>query len=417
MISPWTRQILRDPGLPGSAALIDDVPGPLAAAYKVAGSTLTYAEPMQITWWPGRRLTIRYRSRAHGGVHNGETQAVASIGSMPEGAVLVEGDDSIVGVWCVPHDPALPGLASALDTSAVTGLLRQLGSTDIVTRTRLRAYRPGSRAVVEAKASGASLFLKVVPPAKVVELHERHRHLAAHLPVPDSLGLSTELGIVAMRTAPGVDLRARMRRGGALPESADIAAMLAGLPNPVSPTQVRSSLQSLPQVIEVLHRLLPEEAGPIERLAAEIGPETVDASVAVHGDFHEAQILVEGVRPGALVDVDTYGWGRPGDDPATMLAHLDLLAPSCPRPQVVRSLAHGLNRIWDRTADPADLRRRTAAVALGLAVGPFRVQGPNWPDETRRRVRAAARWAESARRVDEGSLIAASGASHVRAAP
>ena len=69
-------------------------------------------------------------------------------------------------------------------------------------------------------------------------------------------------------------------------------------------------------------------------------------------------------------------------------------------------------REWDSWVDPIDLRRRVAAVIIGLATGPFRVQVETWPTEVRRRLDLAERWVESADRVDKKSLITSLGTSH-----
>jgi hypothetical protein len=54
---------------------------------------------------------------------------------------------------------------------------------------------------------------------------------------------------------------------------------------------------------------------------------------------------------------------------------------------------------FDRAVDPALLRYGVAAVALGLATGPFRVLEPGWRATTARRVRLAEHWLASAQRV------------------
>jgi len=46
--------------------------------------------------------------------------------------------------------------------------------------------------------------------------------------------------------------------------------------------------------------------------------------------------------------------------------------------------------------DPVSLRLRTAAVVLGLATGPFRVQEANWPAVTERRIALSEEWVLSA---------------------
>jgi hypothetical protein len=97
-----------------------------------------------------------------------------------------------------------------------------------------------------------------------------------------------------------------------------------------------------------------------------------------------------------MLDIDTYGWGRPDDDAATMLAHLAIWADLSSRPERVLDLGRRLLKMWDGILDPVDLRVRTAAVALSLATGPFRVQSAGWPGETADRVAIAERWLESA---------------------
>jgi hypothetical protein len=80
----------------------------------------------------------------------------------------------------------------------------------------------------------------------------------------------------------------------------------------------------------------------------------------------------------------------------------------------VEDYAGGLLRIWDRMVDPTDLRRRVAAVVLGLATGPFRVQRDNWPSGTMQRIEMAERWVRSARLVQDKALSDTSARSHAR---
>lgn len=51
---------------------------------------------------------------------------------------------------------------------------------------------------------------------------------------------------------------------------------------------------------------------------------------------------------------------------------------------------------FDKQTDPRSLRLRTAAVILGLATGPFRVQENVWPTATKRRIDLAMQWVEMA---------------------
>jgi len=402
-----------DAALPVFSYLLhEEPPGPVAAVYEAADTTIENISRIQVSWLPGQNATLRYRIDGHGGDLAGRRDLVATVGSIPEGAAVVAGPDGDVGLWVVPNDPLLPGLSSALHRPTVGKLLSDFGSAEEVASTQLRSYRPGRRAVVEVSAGGASIFLKVVPPSQARDLHDRHRYLSDSLPVPDSLGVSPDLGIVALRALPGLDLRTILRTGGAPPDPSSIAGIAAALPEPEAGWRARSPIRSASRIVELLGRLVPDRQGQLEQLENAIGDEREAERVPVHGDFHEAQIIVNGGQPAGLLDVDTYGWGRPGDDAATMLGHLHLLAPSCESPREVMRFAAALNRHWDASLDPVDLRLRTSAVVLGLATGPFRVQSPGWATETRDRIDAAAQWVESARRVDERSLIPASAGSH-----
>lgn len=410
-----TRPQLDDEKLPGFGELLNrPIPGPVSAVYETAGSSIDSIATIQVTWHPGRQVTVRYRVIAAGGSLPGQHDVVAVVGRVPDEAAVVEGPESRVGVWVVPNDPLLPGLRSALDLPTVANLVSDLGADDEVTYSRLRAYRPGRRAVVEVGAGQSSIYLKIVPPGEVADLHDRHRHLSEFLPVPDSLGLAPDLGIVAMGALPGADLRSTLRNGGAVPNPSAIAGIVDRLPDPRNGWQARTPIETVPKIVELLGRLLPAESERLNRLQSEIGQGGARDRVPVHGDFHEAQIMVKSGTPVGLIDVDTYGWGHPGHDAATMLGHLHLLAPGCKSPSLVMELARNLNRHWDAEFDPVDLRHQTAAVVLGLATGPFRVQSPNWPRDTRSRIDVAEEWVDSARRVDERSLIAASGGSHDR---
>lgn len=405
----------QDPRLPGFDELVHaEIPGPVDAIYARAGSTIREQRAIQATWRPEKSLTMRYRVTADDGGLAGTNDVVAVIGDIPGGVSIVEGPDAEVGVWVLPDDPNLPGLKSSLDVPTVSNLLADLGSKEEATGIRLRAYRPGRRAVVQVEAGQSSIFLKVVPPKRIEKLHAKHRFLTDHLPVPDSLGLAPDLGIVAMRALPGVDLRTALRDGTMpLPDPAAIMALPASLPEPPeSSWKSWSPEDNLEGTVDLLTRLLPDEGPRLQRLLGEIGEDAAPRELPVHGDYHEAQILVDGARLIGLIDVDTFGWGRSGDDAATMLAHLHLMASGSRSPERVIEFARTLNQAWDTVVDPVRLRLKTAAHVLGLATGPFRVQSDEWPAETIARIEVAAQWVQSAQRVDEKSLMPASDSSH-----
>ena len=405
---------LHDHEMPAVEVLLaDGVPAPLSTIFAQGGVTIEQAMATQVTWWPGKTIVVRYRAQCSGALH-GQHQIVACAGQIPEGAAIVERDGIQIGVWRVPHDPALPGLAPALDPCTASHLLRGLGMPCEQVRPRLRAYRPCRRAVVEVRGTRALLYLKVVPPAEVEILHRRHASLPASFPAPSSLGVDPRLGVLALEALPGVTLRQALEDPeAALPGPGDLEDVLQQVPAPSDNVQSLSPIERLPTLRGLLSLIVPGQDGRIQELAERIGQEAWPATVAAHGDFHEAQLLVERGRVVGVLDIDTSGWGRIGDDPATMVGHLAVLQTSSAQPGRVGEYLASLLRRWDRKVDPVDLRRRAAGVIFALATGPFRVQRDTWPIDVHRRLDLAEGWLDQADRIDERNLIAASGTPHL----
>jgi Phosphotransferase enzyme family len=406
---------LTDPALPELGMLLaKGVPAPLQAALGPEGVTVVDSHPTQVTWQPGISVTVRYQVTLRGAGFDGPEQLVATAGHIPSGALVVQSERFSVGVWRVPHDPKLRGLPAAVDRIRVTELLNDLGAPETEVSTRLRAYRPGRRAVVEARGSRHSIYLKVLRSERVERLHRHHLHLSPHLPIPESMGFSSELGIVALQTLPGVTLRNALDdQSVALPNPSSLADCLQSLPSPIVEHRAPSAIGRLPEIARLLRALMPEHSHRLDALSRRIGEDSLDERVPVHGDFYEAQIMVKDARVVGILDVDTYGWGHPADDLATMVGHLSVWQSLSRETERVRSFGQELLRHADQRVDPADLRRRVAAVVLSLAPGPFRVLLPDWPDETERRISLAERWLESADRIDKGSLMPVSPRSYL----
>jgi hypothetical protein len=390
-----------------------NVPMSLRVALDSVGIRVVRAVAVQVVWWPGESVTVRYSADLDGTLE-GHHQVVAVSGRVPAGAISVETSDARVGVWVVPRDPGLPGLASALDPRTVRRLLHDLGApASAEPAVRLRAYRPGRRAVVEVRGERGSVFLKLVPPGQVTRLHQIHCALAQRVPVPRSLGYDEDLGLLAMQTLPGVTLRRAIESPAQpLPPLHDLDHMLSSLPVAAATSPSKSAVDRLDRITGLLRHLFPEVEDRLVELTSAIGPEKASRSVPVHGDLHEGQVLVSSGPVSGLLDVETFGLGRAGEDQATMIGHLSLWQQLSNQPDRTRRLGKWLLKRWDDRFDPIDLRRRASAVLLSLATGPFRVQRQGWPEETNRRLRLAESWMDSARAVGERSLTAASSASH-----
>lgn len=400
---------LADPGLPVLSTLLGlPLPPALQAAVDTTGGQLTGARVTQVSWWPGRSVNIRYSASIAGGEIPGEHAFVCAAGRVPSGATVVSSDLGSVGVWRVPYDPALPGMPAAVNHDQVGKLLVSLGSDPGPVSLRLRAYRPQRRAVVQVLGENHSIYLKVVRPSRVDRLHRIHRHLRNYLPIPSSLGVDDAKGLMAMESLPGTTLRQVLEDpNGAIPPVDQIVGLLGKLPTPESDKVATSSIDRLPSTIEMLSAISPELAPRLRRIGESIGDDPYRPEVPVHGDYYESQIMVIDGSIAGLVDVDTFGWGRPADDASTMLGHLSIWAGMSSNTEKVAKLGRDLLAVWDNLLDPVDLRLRTAAMTLSLASGPFRVQSAAWPSEVEHRVGLAEQWIESAQR--EKTLIPLSG--------
>ncbi|MGI5196881.1 aminoglycoside phosphotransferase family protein [Streptomyces sp. CA-288835] len=371
----------------------------LAAALEPAGRQLLTWRVENVDHQPGDSCTAVYRVQVRGSDGRTDEERIgARAGRLPRGATVLEDGVNRVAVWRFPYDPWLPALPSACDSGALARLLEDVGCGGGPVRYRVRAYRPGRRAVVEVTGSYGRLFIKVVRPSRVDALHRRHRLLTeAGVPAPASLGFTPD-GLVVLQALPGRTLREVLRGGGGggrAPSAEAVLGLLDRLPPELASGAARPSWAAkAPHYAAVVGAAVPELAAQARELAEEV---TVGVGsgpvVAVHGDLYESQLLVEGGRISGLLDVDTAGPGERVDDLGCLLGHLSVLA------QIDRERADAINRLgaayltaFAGLVDPVELRRRTAAVVLSLATGPHRVQEAGWQAATRARLDLAMRW-------------------------
>ena len=373
--------------------------GLLTAVANTAGGELGSWRPRQVNYQPHRSTVVQYRAamRWPSGQATSETFVAATGDSLPaHGAAVFEDGSARVAVWRWPNDPFLPGLADALDPNKVASLLEDLGSDGGAVQLRTRAYRPGRRAVIEATGRRGRLFLKVVRPAKAEALHQLHRSLAPHVPVPASLGW-TNPGVVVLAARPGLTLRQALRSSQQPPPPPQvIVGLLDRLPAHLAgQSPPRDLLSSIEHHAQVIAATVPSARGPLETLLGSlrscISPDPSKVT-AVHGDLYEGQLLVDGSRITGLLDIDTAGAGLRVDDLANFCAHLSVLALVTDRPKRVKRYGADLLGYAERHHQPSELRPRIAAAVLSLATGPFRVLEPEWAHNTLRRLELASEW-------------------------
>jgi len=335
------------------------------------------------------RATVAYAARVAwaDGTVSDETLGAAAA-PLPAGVTLLSDGTTEVGMWRFPFDPDLPGLAVACDPARMTRLANRLGLAGTA-RPRVRTYRPRRRAVVEVTTPGGTVFVKVLRPDRVEQVHELHRRaVGAHTPAP--LGWTPD-GLLVLAALPGSTLRAELLAGRPALRVEDVVATLDALPACLAAGPLRRTWgQKAWHYAEIVAATAPGLASRARAVAAEV--DHVDPEgppVPAHGDFYEAQLMVSGGRVTGLLDIDTAGRGERLDDAACLLAHLDVLAQLHPG---LRHPGPALRARFERDLDRAALARRIAAVVLSLATGPYRVRDPRWLTATGERLALAESW-------------------------
>jgi hypothetical protein len=300
---------LTDDCLPLMPALLGEGASDMIAA--ATGLDVQRVTPRQVHWRPGHSLLVVADVAAADAPS--QVYVMATGGELLPGAAILEHDRHRAATWPLAADPALPGLAVALDPVRTAALLAQVGVTATEVRCTLRSYRAGRRAVVEVTGPDLRLFIKVVRPSRVAALQRRHRLASEVLPVPRSHGWADEHGLVVLESIPGRTLRDALATSGEpLIAPTAIFGLLAALPDPGeagAPSSVRTTAGGH---LPLLKRLLPHLAGRLDALASTIEEVPDEAAPTVlHGDLHDRQLLVADGGITGIVDIDTMGPAPP----------------------------------------------------------------------------------------------------------
>ena len=272
------------------------------------------------------------------------------------------------------------------------------------------AYRPTRRAVVRVTYPDSSTaYAKVLRPGQSAAFAERHRMLrTAGVPAPDVLRDDPD-GLVLLSTGRGMALSGLLSRGMDESRAARVFTSLTTLLDalPASALQLTPHPAWSERARHYAHAastVLPEHAlraravaEGVEQLMAACDPGPV---VPVHGDFYEANVLMEGEGVASLLDVDSLGPGHRVDDLACLLGHvsvLDHLAPSS-YPHL-RPVLEAWTRLAEKQVDPVSLRARCAGVVLSLVAGARREDGGPWRPDAEGRLARAETWLAQAREI------------------
>lgn len=314
------------------------------------------------------------------------------------GGVTLTAGERRLHVWLHPNDPELPALPLGCDPAAMADFIGEPCELELV------GYRPTRRAVVRVLRPGKPIiYAKVVRPDVGAELISRLEMLeGAQVPSPKLLGTDSR-GLVVTSSLPGTP----MGRLLATRPIADSLRLLSALD---------ATLDSLPQEVRVLRRrpawldrcehyadaasvVLPDEeqrirqvAGDIRRLEqlADFGP-----VVATHGDFYEANILVnpDTLEVSGVLDVDNVGAGYRVNDWGCMLGHLSILpGVSDTKYGHTTSMLDEWAPIVDTLVDPVALCASSAGTVLSLVAGARKSRKKDWRNEAQFRLRIAEDW-------------------------
>lgn len=270
-------------------------------------------------------------------------------------------------VWAHPHDPLLPGLATALDAAAVARLLGIGGAVEL----DLIAYRPMRRAVIRAHQPGTdqAWYLKVLRPARADGPLAAARSLGSLTPQPELLAP----GLLAIPQAPGIpllDLVADPAVTAAQVVSI-VAEVTRRMPDAVLTLPARPSWAARRRVYArhaLARGLDPAHVGEVLE-AVDEAPDPGQI-VPTHGDLHLTNVRTDHTqtRMAALIDVDTVGPGHRVDDLACLVAHIAALPALNPDlSSHTQELALDVAAEFAQWPECAGIYAHAAAVLLSLA--------------------------------------------------
>lgn len=391
-----------DPAVPAAAVLLgSDGVAVVGGAVALMGGELLTAERAHVSYEPGSAVAVRWEATTRwpdGRTTVESIVAAATPDGPPAGSVPFEIEDLLVGLYRWPHDPDLPGLVLATDSALrpqwweACGEVRAL---DVVT------YRPGRRAIVRGVGDVGEVYVKVLRPHRVERALRRHATFTgAGLPVPEVLHADAELGVVVTAALPGETMRAALTSDGDVPEPAALLALLDRLPVDLAARvrRIAPPTAELDRHASMLRAVLPEAAAVLGRIRAAVDPDALPTDgtpVPVHGDFHDDQLLVTGGVVTGLLDIDGAGAGSRADDLGTMLGHL-VNRESDVGTAAYSAYVASAHEVFAAAVGERELARQVAAVLVGLATGPYRVQEPDWQERTLARLTVAEEWAARA---------------------
>ena len=356
---------------------------------EAAGGVIESVRPVHVQYRPGSDVVVRYSAEiSWGGLPATRDTLVAASavdGPFP-GTVTVTAETPDgpldIGVWRWPFDPVLTGLGTAVTPVGAATVLdvdHRTIQLDVV------AYRPTERAVVRVTSDAGDVinYLKVVAPSETRSITARHEaFVSAGVPAPRVHASDDTLGVLVLEPLIGPTLRELIKSGeDGWVETTEFDRLAdrferVRLDGPALPSRLADGTLHA----RMLRTVVPKLRGQLDALIARFDDAMVPAADStIHGDLHEAQLVVRDAKIVGVLDIDDAGAGAAIDDRANLIARLLFRSTldTRGRPQLAR-YADRIRSASLARFDPAQLDVHTSAALVGLATGPFRVQGPTW---------------------------------------
>lgn len=411
MLSPPDADLARrDPGLRGLSLLLDpaamvDALRPLFPEEEPGEARITY-----VRYKPGSSCLAAYRMVVGGEPallyaktfgpdavpklrKRGEKEPAAATSG--PGRILLS--DLSTVAYLFPNDVELGVLREIADPKSFRDRLRRMmpGHPELWEGAlRTLAYKPERRYVAElSSGGGAKAVLKFYDETgyRAARLGFRAFSARGPLRLARRIGKSNRRRIMAFEWLPGrllIDAISGPRSdpGAAAAAGRALAALHSQQPTGLDPIPRKAESERLLALAAGIGFLVPRVAASGETLARRMARwilEEPPEGRPVHGDFYADQVLVDG-DAAAILDLDRVARGDVASDLGLFLAHLerDVLRGRISAGGAEAAKDRFLAGYAEGAEVPAPSKVETyAAVGLfGLAMEPFRLREPEWPE-------------------------------------
>ncbi len=362
---------------------------------EAVGGRLDDCRPVDVQFRPGSDVIVRYTAHVswQGGPSKRETLVASStFRGAPHGTVVVTADTPSgpvdVGVWRWPFDPVLRGIEHVTSAASVGRLLDIDPDDANPLAVEVVAYRPTQRTVIKVSSVHGDVvhaYIKVVAPDAVRSIAQRHASLrSANVPAPLVTATDEALGLLVLEPLVGPTLRNLVKGApGAWPSPDEFDRISDGFAaTTLDAPPVASKLSDAVLHARMLALVTPERRAVLEALAERFENAPVPPNDAtIHGDLHDAQLVVVDGEIRGVLDVDDAGPGAAIDDRANLIAQLLFRADAgAPNAVAIVDYAESLRAASVPRFDPDQLDLHIAACLVGLATGPFQLQSAGWSD-------------------------------------